>query len=247
MQEFIYGFHAISAMVRQSPDSVIRVYVEKTKRDTRTASLTQLLESNTVSYELVSRSELQNRVGSVVHQGVVARIHKRDNRVKADLPSVLSNLTDNETLLILDGIVDPVNLGGCLRVADAAGVNTVILPRDKSAPVTAVTRKVAAGAAESVNIITVTNLVRTIDMLKNHKFWIFGLADDTGESLYNQHFEGRIAVVMGNEGKGLRQLTRKSCDHLLAIPMQGHVESLNVAVATGITLYEINRQRIAQK
>ena len=246
MQEFIYGFHAVSALVRQSPDSVLSVYLEKNKKNTRTTRLIQLLNSHAVSYQLVSRVELQNRVGNVVHQGVVARINKRANSVKADLPSILSNLEDDEILLILDGIVDPANLGGCLRVADAAGVKTVILPRDKSAPVTAVARKVAAGAAESVNIITVTNLVRTIETLKDHEFWIFGLADETADSLYNHQFKGRIAVVMGNEGKGLRQLTRQSCDHLLAIPMKGHVESLNVAVATGITLYEINRQRIAQ-
>lgn len=247
MQEFIYGLHAVSALVSQSPESVVSVYIEKNKKNSRTARLIQLLNSHAVSYQLVSRDQLQNRVGNVVHQGVVASVIKRVEKLKTDLSAVLSNLDDHETLLILDGVVDPVNLGGCLRVADAAGVNTVIVPRDKSSPVTAVTRKVAAGAAESINIIRVTNLVRTIERLKDHEFWIYGLADDTGESLYDHHFQGRIAVVMGNEGRGLRQLTRQSCDYLLAIPMLGHVESLNVAVATGITLYEIHRQRIAQK
>lgn len=245
MQDFIYGFHAVSAMVSQSPDSVVCVYVEKNKKDARTARLVKLLDSHAISYQLVSRSELQNRVGSVVHQGVVANINKKGSKVKVDLSEILNNLTKNETLLILDSIVDPANLGGCLRVADAAGVKTVIIPKDKSAPVTAVARKVAAGAAESVNIITVTNLARTIELLKEHGFWIFGLADETAQSLYSQQFTGRVAVVMGNEGKGLRQLTRQSCDHLLAIPMHGQVESLNVAVATGITLYEISRQRNA--
>ena len=246
MRDFIYGFHPISALVRQSPDTIVSVYLEKNKKDARTAKLIQLLTSYEVNYQLASRSEIQSKVGDVVHQGVIASVEKPTNRAKADLKTSLKNLDADETLLILDGIVDPANLGGCLRVADAAGVKTVILPKDKSSPVTAVTRKVAAGAAETVNIITVTNVVRTIETLKQHEFWIFGLADETAQSIYKQRFTGRIAIVMGNEGKGLRQLTRQSCDHLLALPMLGQVESLNVAVATGITLYEINRQRFAQ-
>ena len=247
MRDFIYGYHAVSAFVRNSPKSILCVFIEKNKKDSRTASLIQLLDSHAVSYQLVARNELQNKVGGVVHQGVVANISQQNTNSKSDLRRVLDNLDANETFLILDGVVDPANLGGCLRVADAAGARTVILPKNKSAPVTAVTRKVAAGAAESINIITVTNLVRTIEILKEYQFWIFGLADETTHSIYDQRFQGRVAVVMGNEGRGLRRLTRQSCDYLLALPMQGHVESLNVAVATGITLYEINRQRNAQK
>lgn len=246
MGEFIYGFHAITAMVRKSPECVATVYLDENKKDRRTAELIRLLNSRAVSHRLISRSELQNSVGDVVHQGVVARIDNRANREKAELPGLLSNMGANETLLLLDGVVDPANLGACLRVADAAGVDSVILTKDRSVPVTPVVRKVAAGAADSVNILTVTNLVRTIGLLKDHGFWIFGLADEMNESLYDQQFDGRVAVIVGNEGRGLRQLTRKSCDHLLAIPMLGQVESLNVAVAAGITLYEIHRQRIAQ-
>ena len=246
MRDYIYGFHPVSSLARQSPDTIVSVFLEKNKKDARTAKLIQLLNLNDINYQLTVRAELQNKVGDVVHQGVVASIKKQANMPKTNLKTSLSHLADNETMLILDGIVDPANLGSCLRVADAAGVKTVILPKDKSAPVTAVTRKVAAGAAESVNIVTVTNLVRAIETLKQHDFWIFGLADETAESIYKQRFEGRVAIVMGNEGKGLRQLTRQSCDHLLALPMLGQVESLNVAVATAITLYEINRQRFAQ-
>ena len=246
MGNYIYGFHSISTLARRTPDSIECVYIEKNKKNERTAKLVQMLKSSAIDYQLVTRNELNSAVGDVVHQGVVANLKKQANSVNTSLSSVLKHLDDNETLLILDGIVDPANLGSCLRVADAAGVNTVILPKDKSAPVTAVTRKVAAGAAETVNIVTVTNLVRTIQTLKQHEFWIFGLADETAQSLYNHRFQGRVAVIMGNEGKGLRQLTRQSCDHLLAIPMFGQVESLNVAVATGITLFEISRQRIAQ-
>jgi len=247
MQDFIYGFHSVSAFVRQSADSVINVFVDKSKKDGRTQKLIQLLDSHSVSYQLVLRDELTNRVGDVVHQGVVAHIKTTSKAHKNNLNAALDDLGSSETLLILDGVVDPTNLGACLRVADAAGVRTLILPKDKSASVTAVTRKVAAGAAESVNIITVTNLVRTIDTLKQHNFWIYGLADETSESIYMQSFKGRIAIIMGNEAKGLRQLTRQACDHLLAIPMSGQVTSLNVATATAVTLFEINRQRSAQQ
>ena len=245
MRDFIYGFHAVSALIKKSPDSIAAVYIENTRKDTRMVNLIRLLDLNSVGYQLVPRGELQKRVGDVVHQGVVAGIMSQAKRGNTNLDKILTDLGVDETLLILDGIVDPANFGACLRAADAAGVKTVILPRDKSAPVTAVTRKVAAGAAESINIVTVTNLVRTIETLKKHDFWIFGLADETTDSIYDHHFRGRVAVVMGNEGKGLRRLTRKICDHLVSIPMMGHVESLNVAVATGIALYEINRQRNA--
>lgn len=247
MKDIVYGLHAVTALIKNTPGLCECVYIENRKKNARTAELIKLLELHSVRYQRLSAAEFNSRAGDVVHQGVFASVIRQFGPEKNKLDDILPQMSDDETILILDGVVDPANLGACLRAADAAGVATVIMPKDKSAPVSAVTRKVAAGAAESVRVVIATNLARTIETLKANGFWIFGLADETARSLYDQPFDGRVAVVMGNEGKGLRRLTRESCDQLLSIPMMGQVESLNVAVATGITLYEVHRQRIAQK
>ena len=244
--KYAYGFHAVAALIRQSCDLVECIYIEKNKTDKRTEDLIQALSSKHIDMHRVSQDALFSFVGEVVHQGIVAKLTHVKTNTRSDLKTALANALDDETILILDGVHDPVNLGACLRVADAVGVNNIIIPKDKSAPVTPVVRKVAAGAAEWVNIHTVTNLARTIDLLKKHDFWVLGLADESAQSLYEYACQGRTAVILGNESRGLRQLTRQNCDHLLSIPMPGHVESLNVSVAAGITLYELYRQKSAQ-
>ena len=143
----------------------------------------------------------------------------------------------------LDGVTDPHNLGACLRSADAAGVHAVIVPKDRSAQLNATAKKVACGAAESVPLIRVTNLARTMRMLQEENIWIVGTAGEADHTLYQSKMTGRLALVMGAEGEGMRRLTREHCDELISIPMAGSVSSLNVSVATGICLFEAVRQR----
>jgi len=242
--KYIYGFHALSALIRQSPGQLVSVFIDANKKDARTVKFVELLKIHNIDFEYCDRNLLQKRLGDVVHQGIMALVDQSIDSNKVDLKAALSNMKDNETVLILDSVHDPMNLGSCLRVADAAGVRHVILPKDKSASVTAATRKVSAGAAESLSIHTITNLARTIELLKHNGFWVIGMADETDSSLYQYNFNGRVALILGNEGKGLRQLTRKACDQILAIPMYGQVESLNVATAAAVTLFEISRQRM---
>ena len=244
--EYIYGFHAVTARIRTSPKTVNCVYIQNNKKDNRGQKLISFLTSKKVNYRTATQDEIFSFVGDVVHQGVVAKITRPSSKSTGNFKQALLQFGENETILILDGIHDPVNLGACIRTADAAGVKHIFIPKDKSASVTPVVRKVAAGAAETVSIHTITNLVRMLEQLKQHGFWVLGLADEARESIYSYQFQQRTAIVMGNEAKGLRHLTRQYCDDLLSIPMCGQVESLNVSVATGIVLYEIYRQKNAQ-
>jgi 23S rRNA (guanosine2251-2'-O)-methyltransferase len=159
-----------------------------------------------------------------------------------DLPSALSKIED-PLLLVLDGVTDPHNLGACLRTADAAGVHMVIIPRDRAAAVDGVVRKVAAGAAEFMPVASVTNLVRTFAVLKEHGIWVVGTDAEAEETLYRADLKRPLALVLGAEGGGMRRLTRERCDFLVRIPMAGHLESLNVSVAAGVALFEARRQR----
>ena len=163
--------------------------------------------------------------------------------VQHSLDDLLDGLEGAPLLLVLDGIQDPHNLGACLRSADAAGVQAVILPRDNSAPTTPVVSKVASGAAETVPLFRVTNLARALDQLREAGVWLVGAAGETDQTLFSVDLTGPLALVLGAEGEGLRRLTREKCDHLVRIPMAGTVESLNVSVAAGICLFEAVRQR----
>jgi 23S rRNA (guanosine2251-2'-O)-methyltransferase len=182
----------------------------------------------------------------VRHQGVIARVRRQ--AAKIDEHNLLSALTRtvNPLVLVLDGVQDPHNLGACLRSAAAAGALAVIVPRDNSAPLTPVARRAAAGAAESLPLVTVTNLARTLRDLKEAGVWIYGASHDAEASLYETDLRGPVALVLGGEGKGLRRLTREHCDGLFRIPMSGAVESLNVSVAAGISLFEVMRQRLSR-
>jgi 23S rRNA (guanosine2251-2'-O)-methyltransferase len=186
---------------------------------------------------------LSNIVGTRRHQGVVAKAGELS--LARNLDELLDAIEGPPLLLILDGITDPHNLGACLRVADGVGAHAVIAPKDRAVGLNATAEKVASGAAETVPYITVTNLARTIRDLKERDIWIIGTSDDVEKTIYDVDFKGGIAIVMGNEGEGMRRLTRENCDMLVQIPMMGSVESLNVSVASGVCLYEARRQRIA--
>lgn len=244
MSEQIYGIHAVKAFLDNAPERLIEVFVLKGREDKRLTPLLTALQRYGIAVQQVNRQTLDNKAQGEVHQGIIARIMPAKELNENDLDTILA-AKSAPLLLILDGVTDPHNLGACLRTADAAGVDAVIVPKDKSAQLTATARKVACGAAETMPLIRVTNLARTMRELQARQIWIVGTAGEASENLYQTKLNGAIALVMGAEGEGMRRLTREHCDQLVSIPMAGSVSSLNVSVATGVCLFEIVRQRAA--
>lgn len=242
-KQLIYGLHAISALIDHSQRKIQQIYINQDRQDPRFLTLVSRIQVKTIPIVTLSPAKMATQFPDIVHQGIVAMVDPLTALQEKDLPKLLSDLTKPPFILILDGVTDPHNLGACLRSADAAGVNCVIIPRDKSAPLTDVVSKVACGAAETIPVIRVTNLVRTMETLKELGIWLYGAANEAQQSLYALEGQGPIALVLGAEGEGLRRLTREHCDGLFSIPMAGTVSSLNVSVATGVALYEIVRQR----
>ncbi|HDL4184451.1 TPA: 23S rRNA (guanosine(2251)-2'-O)-methyltransferase RlmB [Mannheimia haemolytica] len=245
MSEQIYGIHAVKAFLDNAPERLIEVLVLKGREDKRLMPLLNELQRLGVAIQQVNRQTLDNKSQGEVHQGIIARVVPQKELNEHDLEAILSQ-KKNPLLLILDGVTDPHNLGACLRTADAAGVDAVIVPKDKSAQLTPTARKVACGAAEVMPLIRVTNLARTMrDLQERHNVWIVGTAGEAESGIYEAKLTGSIALVMGAEGDGIRRLTREHCDQLISIPMAGSVSSLNVSVATGVCLFEIVRQKLA--
>jgi 23S rRNA (guanosine2251-2'-O)-methyltransferase len=241
--EWIYGLHAVDALLKHHPENVLNLYVQQGRRDERvSALLARAAELGIVVTEL-GRDELDERTGGV-HQGVAAQCREvKLEKGEHFLQDLLDGLDHPPLLLVLDGVTDPHNLGACLRSAEAAGVDALIVPKDKSALMTPTVRKVASGAAEIVPFIAVTNLARTLKALKDRGIWVFGAAGEATQSLWQTELKGPLALVLGSEGEGMRRLTREHCDVLFAIPMAGEVSSLNVSVSAGICLFEAARQR----
>lgn len=240
--DFIHGFHAVTARLRAHPGSVAEVFVDRARRDQRMRELVRAAEAAGVRVTQVDAARLDGMAGGERHQGVVAAA--RPVALAKSLDDLLDDLTEPPLLLVLDGITDPHNLGACLRVADGAGVHAVIASKDRSAGLSATAIKVASGAADSVPYITVTNLARTLEELKERGIWVVGTADDAPRSVYEAELPDALAWVLGAEGEGMRQLTRTRCDLLVGIPMLGACSSLNVSVAAGIVLYESRRRRL---
>jgi len=240
----IYGHHAILSVLKHEPETIIELWVDAGRHDERAKDVVDLARQSGISAQRIKRELLDDKVNNTKHQGFVALSQEVTTLDEKSLESMLSGLDETAFLLILDGIQDPHNLGACLRSADAAGVHGVIIPRDKSCSLTATVRKVASGAVESLPLYQVTNLVRTMEMLKKTGIWLFGTDSEADTSVFNTDFKGAIAIVMGAEGKGLRRLTREHCDALMSLPMSGSVSSLNISVAAGICLYEVVRQKI---
>lgn len=244
--QFVYGVHAVSALLA-NPHRVIKVlFVNQERVDKRLQDVLDKAEKLKISIEKLSTQKMNQRFAEFTHQGVVASASSLPDYGEPDLISLLESSKKPGLILILDGVTDPHNLGACLRSADATGVDFVVIPKDKSASITPVVSKVACGAAESVPVVRVTNLARAMDLLKEQGVWIYGAAGEATSSLYQMDCSGTIAIAMGAEGEGLRRLTRDSCDGLFSLPMLGSVDSLNVSVATGVSLYEVVRQRSAQ-
>tara|TARA_A100000164_G_C21776825_1_gene709011 strand:- start:377 stop:1021 length:645 start_codon:yes stop_codon:yes gene_type:complete len=201
-----------------------------------------LLSNYNLRFIKVDEHRLFSMVGNVNHQGVVAQINKFTP--PKSLTDLLIGIKGIPLILVLDGVNDPHNLGACLRVADGAGVDAIIAPKDKSVGLNSTVIKVASGAADSVPYISVTNLSRAMDELKEHDIWLMGTCSEVDKTIYDVDYLSGTAFIIGAEGFGLRRLTKKKCDHLLKIPMTGSLQSLNVAVASGVCLYEACRQRI---
>ncbi len=239
----VYGLHAVSALVEADPGRVRLIHVQRGRRDRRITALVDAARARGIRVEAAERSWLDRRCpGS--HQGVVADCHELTPLGEKEFAARFDALPTPRLLLVLDGVTDPRNLGACLRSANAAGVQSVLLPRRRSAPLSEVALKTAAGGAEGLMIVEVANVARRLEWLKERGVWVVGAAGD-GRALWSDaHLTGDCAVVVGGEGEGMRALTAKLCDQLVRIPMQGTVSSLNVSVAAGVLLFEAVRQRM---
>jgi 23S rRNA (guanosine2251-2'-O)-methyltransferase len=240
--DWIYGIHAVQAMLKSAPQRVVEIHVQSGRRDDRLQKIRNLAEQHGVVIQPIALKKLDAKV-SGRHQGVAALCAPGETYDESFLLTLAEQQGANSFFVMLDGVTDPHNLGACLRSADAAGVHAIIVPKDNSVGLTPVVQKVACGAAESVPLVTVTNLTRTLDSLQQLGIWAVGAAGDSEQSLYDLSLTGPIVLVMGAEGDGMRKLTAKQCDFLARLPMAGEVESLNVSVATGVCLFEIVRQR----
>ncbi|NBY70923.1 MAG: 23S rRNA (guanosine(2251)-2'-O)-methyltransferase RlmB, partial [Betaproteobacteria bacterium] len=237
----LFGFHAVGVRLKTAPQSIVEIYFEPTRRDARMRQFVAKAQEAGVRLIEADALRIAKLSGSHGHQGVAARVEPLPQVHSLD--ELLESLTEPALLLVLDGVTDPHNLGACLRVADGAGVHAVIAPKDHAVGVNATVAKVASGAAETVPYFMVTNLARTLNELKERNIWCIGTSEDAPKTLYEVDLQGPVALVLGAEGEGIRQLTRKTCDELVRLPMKGAVESLNVSVASGVCLYEAVRQR----
>jgi 23S rRNA (guanosine2251-2'-O)-methyltransferase len=244
-RNFVYGLHAVNAVLERAPERLLELWMAQPRDDARARALRDRAQHAGVRIQSVGGEVLAKLVGEVAHQGAVAAVRPLKAWDEHDLMQGLSQTVGDPLLLILDGVTDPHNLGACLRTADAAGAHAVLIPKDRAATVDGVVRKVAAGAAEFVPVASVTNLARTIDLLKERGIWVVGTDGEVPQTLYASDLKRPLALVLGAEGGGMRRLTRDRCDFLVRIPMAGQVESLNVSVAAGIALFEARRQRMS--
>lgn len=245
MTEWVYGFHAVEAALKNRPARIASLWLASNRRDKRGQQIEALALAAGVSVQRVERYQLDMEIDGR-HQGVAVQLTEgASTQAKLDEPALCAGLSSGtiNLILVLDGVTDPHNLGACLRSADAAGVQAVVVPKNRSAEINAVVSKVACGAAEVVPLVSVTNLARTLAAMQQAGAWIIGTSGDAEQLIYDLELSGPLVLVMGAEGEGMRRLTMEHCDHLVKLPMAGVVSSLNVSVATGVCLFEIVRQR----
>ncbi|MGH7125525.1 MAG: 23S rRNA (guanosine(2251)-2'-O)-methyltransferase RlmB [Stellaceae bacterium] len=243
--ERVYGLHTVRALLTRAPQRVLRVYLQQGRADQRATEIESLAQAAGLGLERVDAKRLRGWVGDAAHQGVLAEVEALAPLSEDAFYAQLTAARD-PLLLALDGVQDPHNLGACLRTADACGALAVIVPRDRAAQLTATVRKVAVGAAETTPVVAVTNLVRTLRLLKNAGLWVIGADAGATQIAAEVDLRGPVVLVLGAEGSGVRHLTRQNCDFMVRLPQLGAVESLNVSVAAGMLLYEVVRQRTAQ-
>ena len=239
----IFGFHSLESLLKTNPERVLKVFIQTGRSDKRILSILDDLLIQRISFSKIDKNKLDLLAKGESHQGIIAEIILPPLPGETILIESIKNSSKKPLMLILDSIQDPRNLGACLRSANAAGVDYVVINKDGSAPINSLVHKASAGAINSIKIFQVTNLVRTIKAIQKEGLWVIGLDGNSSTSIYNVNLADPIAIVMGAEGKGIRLLIKKTCDQVVTIPMSGNVESLNVSVATGIALFESMRQR----
>jgi len=238
----VFGIHAVESVLSRNPQNVITLFLLKNRKDKALNNIESLAKNAGIACQSIDRKKMDERVRGN-HQGVIAEVKMVDALMNEGQLLELAKSKEDLFLLVLDGVTDPHNLGACIRTADAAGVDAIVLPKDRSASMNATVRKVACGAAENVPLVRVTNLARYLKQLKDEFVWIIGSAGEAEKHIYQTKLAQKTAIVMGAEGSGMRRLTRENCDELIKIPMAGSVSSLNVSVATGICLFEYVRQQ----
>lgn len=241
--QWVVGLNAVASSIEHDAEHVREVLVEAGGKNARVTEIEENARRKGIDVRRVSAQALDGVAGGVRHQGVAARYAAAKTWDENELAGLVEAAAGKALLLVLDGVQDPHNLGACLRSAAAAGATAVVIPKDKSATVNATVRKTSAGAADRLPVVAVTNLSRCLRDLQKLGVWIYGLAGEAETSLYAQDLRGNVALVLGGEADGLRRLTREHCDGLVKIPMPGEIESLNVSVAAGVTLFEAVRQR----
>jgi 23S rRNA (guanosine2251-2'-O)-methyltransferase len=239
----IFGFHSIESLLKTNPESIIKVFVQINRKDKRANDLINILTSQKITFSPTDRNDLDRMAKGEVHQGVISEVILPPLLNEESLLKSISDNTSNSLILVLDSIQDPRNLGACLRSANAAGVDYVVINKDGSAPINALVHKTSAGAINSIKIFHVTNLSRAIINMQKRGVWVIGLDGNSKSTIYDVNLTDATAIVMGTEGKGIRRLIKETCDQIVTIPMSGNIESLNVSVATGIALFESKRQR----
>ena len=251
MTEKVYGQHAVRALLTRHAERVTGVTIVEGRAEPRVAELQSLAQKAGKAVKRASPTTFKQLFGDAVHQGVYVDVLPlppwHEEELVGAITSALEAGNQKPFVLVLDGVQDPHNLGACLRTADATGALAVVIPKDRAVQLNATVRKVAAGAAETTPLAVVTNLARTLRLLKDAGLWIVGADAEAPKLAHETDLAGPIALVLGAEGAGLRQLTRETCDFLVRLPQRGSVESLNVSVATGMLLYEALRQRITRK
>lgn len=241
--QVVFGIHAVTAILERGPERVQILQCASQRKNQRIERVKTLAKQNGVVTTQTDNEELGRLAQGGRHQGVVALVHPQQALDENALDRLLAEDRPDLLLLFLDNVQDPHNLGACLRTADGAGVDAVICPRQKSASLTPAVRKIASGAAEFVPFIQVANLARALERVKQAGVWVYGAAGEADVELYDLEIGPRVALVLGNEGSGLRRLSAERCDQLFRLPMLGSVSSLNVSVAAGVCLYELVRQR----
>lgn len=241
--QLLLGIHPVEAALGRSPGRVEALWIAEGSRNPRVQALADAARAAGVAVRTAPRAELDRRSAGQRHQDVLAEFRPDNLHGERELGELLERIDGPPLVLVLDGVQDPHNLGACLRTADAAGVHLVLLPKDRSAGLTPAARRAAAGAAEVLPLVFVTNLARALKQLKERGVWLAGTSDAADRSLFETNLDGPLGLVLGGEGQGMRRLTAEHCDYLVRIPMQGTVSSLNVSVAAGVCLFEIARQR----
>ena len=242
-EQLLIGIHAVTSALKSAAGDVEWLRMLADSHNKRLLEIESRAHGSGIKIIKTQLSELDKLSGQQRHQGVIAGFKGSNVAPESRLEAILDAIEGTPLILVLDGIQDPHNLGACMRTAEAAGVHLVVICKDRSSGITPVVRRAASGAAETLKVIMATNLARVLRTLKKRGIWLAGASDEASGSLYATDLTGSLALVMGGEGSGLRHLTTEICDYLVRIPMAGQVESLNVSVATGICLYEINRQR----